>query len=246
MALDFPASPTTGQTFSSGGVTWTWDGAKWVATGGRAGKRVLRTFTASGTYTPTAGMVDCIIECVGGGGSGGGGTLGVTNILQTLGGGGSGGYSRKYATAADIGASKPVTIGAGGAASSGLGNTGGDTSVGTLCIAKGGSGGGQTAPFPPGAGGVAGTGDVIAAGAPGQGGCYMPNTQIINVGGGGNSVFGGGAAATYAANTTFAVGLNASNYGGGGGGAVTNNTSAGPNSGAGSAGIVVVTELCVN
>jgi hypothetical protein len=31
--IDFPASPTVGQTFSAAGVTWTWDGAKWTATG---------------------------------------------------------------------------------------------------------------------------------------------------------------------------------------------------------------------
>src|SRR5262245_46792068 len=29
-ALDFPSSPTTGQIFSGAGVTWTWDGAKWI------------------------------------------------------------------------------------------------------------------------------------------------------------------------------------------------------------------------
>jgi hypothetical protein len=37
MALDFPNSPTVGATFTSAGVTWTWDGTKWVATGGSGG-----------------------------------------------------------------------------------------------------------------------------------------------------------------------------------------------------------------
>ena len=31
--IDFPASPTVGQTFSAAGVTWTWDGAKWLPSG---------------------------------------------------------------------------------------------------------------------------------------------------------------------------------------------------------------------
>jgi hypothetical protein len=43
MALDFPASPTNGQQFTSGGTTWTWDGTKWVVQG------------ASGLYLPLSG-----------------------------------------------------------------------------------------------------------------------------------------------------------------------------------------------
>ena len=31
--IDFPASPTVGQTFISGGSQWTWDGTKWAASG---------------------------------------------------------------------------------------------------------------------------------------------------------------------------------------------------------------------
>ena len=31
--LDFPTSPTLGQQFTAAGVTWTWDGAKWLPSG---------------------------------------------------------------------------------------------------------------------------------------------------------------------------------------------------------------------
>lgn len=37
--LDFPASPTNGQQFTSGGITWSWDTVKWVVVGAAAVKR---------------------------------------------------------------------------------------------------------------------------------------------------------------------------------------------------------------
>ena len=36
MAIDFPASPSLNDTFTSGGVTYTWDGTVWVASGSAA------------------------------------------------------------------------------------------------------------------------------------------------------------------------------------------------------------------
>lgn len=45
MALDFPSSPTNGQTYTSGSVTWVYDGTKWVIQG------------ASGVYLPITGGV---------------------------------------------------------------------------------------------------------------------------------------------------------------------------------------------
>jgi len=33
MALDFPASPNINDTYTFGGVTWTWDGTTWKVLG---------------------------------------------------------------------------------------------------------------------------------------------------------------------------------------------------------------------
>src|ERR1043165_4788986 len=98
-----------------------------------------QVFTGSGTYTPSTGMLYCLIEAVGGGGGGGGSNGG----SQAAGGGGGGQYSRILATAATIGTSKSVTIGAAGTAgtTSTNGGDGGTTSVGTVCTAGGGKGG---------------------------------------------------------------------------------------------------------
>jgi hypothetical protein len=149
-------------------------------------------FTATGTYTPSPGMVSAIVECVGGGG-GGGGALG--NGTHSGGGGGSGGYSRVLLSAAEVGGTQAVQIGAGGAAgATGNGSPGGVTSFGALCIANGGMGGfgyDGTSQF-----GVAGPGAVAGTIAfnrgfalPGSGGGYG---GPISTGGYGAALLGGG------------------------------------------------------
>jgi len=222
---------------------------QWVATNSPqpqtvSGLIAQQVFTASGTYTPTAGMRVAMIECVGGGGGGAGAPVGGTGFHALGCGGGSGGYSRKLATSAAVGASQTVTIGAAGTAGSATptnGGNGGNTSVGTLCVANGGLGG-TILPTTPtaGAGGAPGTGDLTVAGMPGQGGSYLTN-NLSPVGTmGGSSVFGGGATGlAYASITTPA---NAGrNYGGGGGGGLANATTASAG-GAGAAGVVIITE----
>lgn len=210
---------------------------------------VIQAFTTTGTYTPTAGMKYCVIECVGGGG-GGGAVVGTTGAHYCGGGGGSGGYSRKVASAATIGASQTVTIGGGGGGGSGGGNgsAGGDTSLGTLCIAKGGSGGGGTnmgATFPvPGAGGIAGTGNIAIPGNSGKYGAYASIiTVFLAPGAGGNSMFGAGGVTSTPSSSSFVNGASATGWGAGGGGGGVNNGTLNPSGGGGSSGVCFVTEF---
>lgn len=215
------------------------------------GKVYIQTFTASGTYTPHAGMVNCVIECVGGGG-GGGGVAGDGNAMAG-GGGGGGGYSRKVATAADVGASKAVSIGAGGAggtAGNNNGAAGGNSGVGTLCIANGGAGGqGMGALSDTAQGGLGGVvaaaaGDVIVTGSPGSAGMYIVLASGLGwAGNGGSSHFGGGGLGVMVDGATTAGGAGQV-YGGGGAGAASRNDVANAAGGAGADGYVVITEHC--
>ena len=230
--------------------------SQWVAVGptvsppsaaGFAGINV-QTFTASGTYTPTVGMKYCQIEAVGGGG-GGGGVGPTTSAVYVAGGGGSGGYSRKTVAAAVIGASQVVTIGNGGTAGPTSGATagaGGVTSVGTICIANGGGGAAGSAGLGGamivgGLGGTPGTGDIIAAGAPGESGNSSLD-QYVSGGNGGSSFFGGGARHPNPGGGTSAVGVTGTNYGSGGSGAAGSNAAAARAGGVGAPGFVVITE----
>lgn len=213
----------------------------------------VQVFTVDGTYTPTSGMKYCIVEGVGGGGGGGGGDSNTTT-QDSCGGGGAGGtYSRKLFTAADIGASKAVDIGAAGAAGSAGNNAGGSgasTTLGTtLLTAPGGGGGASVANVASAIGvaggtpGAAGTGDVSIPGEPGKAGVQL-NTSSRVPGMGGNSVMGHGAASNVSNSAASAgAGTAGGNYGGGGAGGrggTTGGTAAG---GAGAPGYMIITEF---
>jgi hypothetical protein len=151
-AIDFPASPTNGQTFAAAnGTTYVFQSTPspgvWVVSSfiipAPAAIVRIQTFTANGTYTPHAAMVSGTIEGVGGGG-GGGGAANSSTVASGSQGGGAGSYSCTPVLRAAVLPSQAVVIGAAGAAGTSApapGGNGGDTSVGTLMIAKGGGGG---------------------------------------------------------------------------------------------------------
>lgn len=210
-----------------------------------------QTFTSNGTYTPTSGMKYCQIIVLGGGAAGGGAaSTAATSNTSCGSGGGAGEYASGIFTAAQIGASKAVTVGAGGTGvSGGTGNSGGATSVGaTLISANGGTGGISSgasltvATADGGAGGTGGTaGDYRCDGYNGGHGVstYSNGLAVIpgHGGDGGNSYLGpGGKGALAAAN-----GGGGHVYGAGGGGALTFGSTANTG-GAGTAGIVIITE----
>lgn len=210
----------------------------------------VQTFTSSGTYTPTAGMAYCIIECVAGGGGGGGAASATAGFTCTSGGGGGGGYARLTASAATIGASQVVTVGAGGAgglAGNNTGGTGGSTSVGTLCVATGGIGGGGSSGSTPGIGGFYGygsAGDLILTGDGGQTGILCPTTTVTGCPGGGGSFFRGGALQTLIVGST-GTSPSGTVYGGGGGAAWSTNGGGAIAALQGGPGIVYITEFII-
>src|SRR5690348_6429103 len=71
--------------------------------GATGGLLAIQTFTATGTYTPTAGMAHCLVYATGNGGGGGGVAAGGSSG-QSGGGGGAGSTSIALLTAAQIGA----------------------------------------------------------------------------------------------------------------------------------------------
>lgn len=201
-------------------------------------------FTSSGTYTPSAGMLYCIVRLVGGGGGGGGSAAA---SFAAGGGGGSGGYSEELLTAATVGASQTVTIGAAGTAGAAGNNTGGGggtTSLGALLQATGGSGGpgsgaGSAAVvILGGAAGVGSSGDTNLTGEPGFAAISLISGTGVS-GRGGSSFFGTGGQAVAADDTAGNAGTG---FGAGGsGGRGVGATRAG---GAGTAGYIKILEFC--
>ena len=110
---------------------------------------VLREYTGSATWTKPAGLKELFVVCIGGGAGGGSGSRGASGVLRRGGGGGGGTVIvwRKI-SAAELGATETVTVGAGGAGGAAVtaddtdgndGTAGGDTSFGALVLAKGGN-----------------------------------------------------------------------------------------------------------
>ncbi|HVW99249.1 MAG TPA: hypothetical protein VHA52_02245 [Candidatus Babeliaceae bacterium] len=210
-----------------------------------------QVFTTSGTYTPTSGMLYCIIEALGGGGGGGGTSTTSTSQTSVGGAGGGGSYCRLTASAALIGVSQTITIGAGGSAGStggGAGGNGGTTTVGSLLSAGGGSGGDGGAvepdqwPTQGGGGGTATGGDINVNGQSGSQGWGTINGSFG--GRGADSYFGAGGLGPTATTTsgTPAPGFDALGYGSGGSGSAIVQSMTGQIGGAGAPGIVIITE----
>lgn len=170
-----PTAPT-----ASFGTSTTQLATTAFATSAAAGRLVnIQVFTASGTYTPTAGATRAVVE-VQAPGAGSGGvpatSAGQAAISQ---GGGAGSYAKVFISSGL--SSQTVTIGAVGAAGTAganAGGTGGTTSFGSLVSCPGGTGGtGGTAVST-----VVNSGTAAAAAA-----CTISGpTTIVSVPGGGS------------------------------------------------------------
>ena len=214
----------------------------------------------STTYTPTTGMISVIAECVAGGGAGGS-TAGALTTVNGGGGGGGGGYSRAVFTAAAIGASKTLIVGAGGTAGTAgnnPGNAGADSCLttstcvsGQILAAKGGAGGtagnGSGGTGTGGAGGIAGTGDMSIVGQNGFAAFFSSVSGTIvgtgSTGGTSGFGFGMGGQNSPASFTASNAGVAGQTYGGGGSGAVFSNSASNAQGGAGASGACWMTEL---
>ncbi len=248
------ANGTTGQVFTA----TTGSPPSWAspAAGTGVNKVITQTFTAPGTatYTPSTGMLYCIVEVIGAGGGGGGCASTTAAQLSVGGGGGSGAYARTTFSAADIGASKTYTVGAGGAggtAGANNGSSGASSTFGTggTLVQSGGGGGGiggaasTTTSFnlggTPGVGVVppGGTGPFAAGGASGDFG--QTNFGVFQFNGRGGSSYLG-SQAQY--RTTTGVGIQGS-QGTGGSGAFGFVSAAAQAGGAGGDGIIIITEF---
>ncbi len=199
------------------------------------GPTTLQAFRASGVYTPTPGMRFAEVVLFGGGGGGGSGARQAAGATAAGGGGGGGGgVARERFSAAQVGVSQTITIGAGGgggapqlanSAAGANGAAGGDTSFGALLTAFGGgagaggalaapSGGGAgSSPFAKGGNASTGVGGVGVAGQ-GAGGVATAGASATLPGFGS----GGGGGPVGAIGADGGASFSGGSGGGGGGG----------------------------
>ena len=191
---------------------------------------VLQVFYPAGsyTYTPTPGMLYCIAETQAGGGGGGGvdSTVGKAGAAQC---GSGGGYAKALLTAAQIGVSQSVTVGAGGAGGAAGANNGsnaGGSSLGALVVTGGGNGGLGTAgnntvgSFISAVPGTATVGDVLIPGEGGNASFWNFALPLAQSGRAGRSFMGISGQGFVLVAPGSGSGVNGSGYGGGGSGAV--------------------------
>lgn len=211
---------------------------------------VVQSFTASGanTYTPTTNMKYAIVSIWGGGGGAGGCQGNAAGNASAGGGGGGGAYVQKVFTAATIGASQTVTIGAGGAGGVGAnnGSNGTATTFGGLLTANAGNAGAVgvttagTGNTNGGGGGSATGGDFnVSGGTGGFGGTATAGVFELSGYGGASYVGQGAVAVSSNAGGQGAV----ANSGGGGSGGSGTPGGGGTGGGAGGSGGCTIIEF---
>jgi hypothetical protein len=185
------------------------------------GPMAVQIFSTPGTatYTKTSGATVAVVEVLGGGGGGSGSTS--SNYGSA---GSGGGYARKRLSLSAV-TSETVTVGAAGTAGTNTSNgvAGGSSSLGSLVSATGG-GAGKFNTFSD-EGGIGTGGDINIRGGRGS----VPGNYR-----GGSSIYGVGGASITPASVAAGVGYGAGGAGCSGGAPATG--------GAGTAGIVIVTE----
>jgi hypothetical protein len=208
----------------------------------------IRVITATGTYTPTAGTVSVVVQCLGGGGGGAG--VAATSANNAIGGGGgAGAMAIGRITSGFSGVTVTIgAAGAGGAAGQNNGIAGGATTFGSVLSGGGGAGGTSAiGTFPQGAGGGVGgsaSGSASLFGARGADGHvgFAITASASNSGRGGDSAYGSGGPGQVAGNSSSAIGNGGSGYGSGGGGALAAGTEIARVGGTGTQGICIIYE----
>ena len=234
---------TAGQVLTSNGAS-AFATFQAIGGGGSFTSINMQVKTTSGNYTPSANLSYAVIEVVGGGGNGGSGGSTGGGQSATGGGGGGGGYSRGVFSLADIHADSGWT---GTDLPFVVGGAGGTSSVGSdplIQATGGGTGGSGVAAGAGGAGGAGGVGSLGSFNSNGNtGGDGGSTLAALSIGGAsGSSVFGGGAGQQILPGNGIANGTAGSTYGAGGGGSANAGLGNSSTGGAGSAGVIIITE----
>ena len=262
ISINWPDSPTEGETHTENGSTWVWRTNRWVVFGSGS-STVLKNPTqtiydtaGSGTYVPPVGCTAIDVMVLGGGG-GGGNSDGQGQNSAAAGGSGGGGASalKRIANPAASYSYTVGALGAGGSSAGTAGSAGGDSLF---------SDGGSIALV--GTGGLGGVGDtgsvssgtwthgvaaVLATGGdiniPGQSTATTPmgdfNTDIFRAYSyprGGDSPYGVGGATLGTSGDQD--GVDGAGHGSGGSGGVSVETTANSVGGDGTPGLIIIKE----